>query len=201
MDDTGSPVEDIQAVYDDLESDMLADFFKYVETHQNYTWMHWNMRDINYGFSAIEHRFKVLGGEPVHIHESKKLDLARSLTEIYGVRYITHSRLENLVKKNRISDSDFLAGAKEAVAFENGEYVKLHQSTLRKVDVIANIAERVVARKLKTEAKWLERHGPYPIAAVEYAKEHWLVSMLTLIALGYTIFQFVMKLLQVETSQ
>ena len=53
-------------------------------------YMHWNMRDINYGFPAIEHRYRVLGGNPVIIDDDKKLDLARLLIDIYGVGYAGH---------------------------------------------------------------------------------------------------------------
>ena len=48
-------------------------------------------------------------------------------------------RLENLLEKNFIKPRDFLSGPQEAAAPENRNCVGLHQSTLRKVDVIANV--------------------------------------------------------------
>lgn len=56
------------------------------------------------------------------------------------------------MEKNHITKLDFLTGAEEASAFEAKEYVKLHQSTLRKVDVIAIIAVMAHEGTLKTEA-------------------------------------------------
>jgi len=52
-----------------------------------------------------------------------------------------------------------LTGEDEARAFEQRNYVGLHQSTLRKVDVIANILSRVQDRALKTNTTRWEMHG------------------------------------------
>jgi len=149
--------------------------------------MHWNMRDINYGFQAIEHRYTVLGGTPTRVEESRKFDLARELIAIYGVGYIGHPRLENLVEKNKITNRDFLVGAQEAAAFENKEFVRLHQSTLRKVDILANIAERAANDSLSTNATWRERYGFHPSVIVELIKEHWFYSLLGLLALIFSL--------------
>ena len=52
--------EETRSRYDELEGEMLNEFFDFVATQKNMRWVHWNMRDINYGFQAIEHRYKVL---------------------------------------------------------------------------------------------------------------------------------------------
>ena len=67
-------IEDIESQYYQLEKDMLEDFFQFVKENRTRKWLHWNMRDINYGFKAIEHRFEVLGGKPICIEESCKID-------------------------------------------------------------------------------------------------------------------------------
>lgn len=155
----GVPFDQIEAHYDDLERQMLDAFFQHVGSHRGMKYLHWNMRDINYGFAAIEHRHRVLGGVPVVIEDDKKMDLARLLIDIYGVAYIGHPRLETLLAKNSIKPRDFLTGPQEAEAFEKRNFVGLHQSTLRKVDVIANLAERARSRQLKTNTTWWELHG------------------------------------------
>lgn len=185
---------DIVNKYDELERAMLDEFFDFVRTHQNFIWMHWNMRDINYGFQAIEHRYTVLGGTPIRCEEHRKFDLSRGLIAIYGVKYIEHPRLESLVEKNKISNRNFLVGAQEAAAFDNKEFVKLHQSTLRKVDILANVVERAANNSLVTNATWQERYGFHPSAIVELIKEHWAYSFLGVFALifslarGWTLF-------------
>ena len=172
-----------------LEEGMLNEFFEYAKTHQRSQWLHWNMRDINYGFAALEHRFQVLGGTSVEIPEDNRHDLARILISIYGVGYAGHPRLESLMAKNKITTRDFLIGAEEAKAFENGDYVKLHQSTLRKVDVIANIAERAENETLQTNSSWWEIHGGTLGALGEWLKEHWIVSVVSAIgSIGATIY-------------
>ena len=42
-------VADIESHYDELEKAMLAEFFEYAKEHKTYFWIHWNMRDMNYG--------------------------------------------------------------------------------------------------------------------------------------------------------
>lgn len=176
------PLDKISENYDELEKLMLEKFYDYANSHITHKWLHWNMRDINYGFPAISHRYQVLGGESKEIHESSLVDLARLITALYGVGYIGHPRLEKLVEKNKITAKDFLTGAEEAVAFNNKEYVKLHQSTLRKVDILANIIERADNNSLKTNSTWKDRYGNYLEAIGEYLSETWWAKALAFIA-------------------
>jgi hypothetical protein len=171
-------IEDIEANYDDLEKKMLKEFYEYVLTHHNHLWLHWNMRDINYGFPALTHRCLVLGGKPVDIHESQLIDLAHILVGMFGVGYAGHPRLTWLIKENNITDRDFLSGEDEAKAFEGREYVRLHQSTLRKVDILANIFSRTANGTLKTRASKKEIYGSYLRYVAELAREHWIVTVL-----------------------
>jgi len=172
------PPEDIETRYDELEKKMLGEFYDFLESHASYDWVHWNMRDINYGFAALEHRFKVLRGKPkARLDESKKHDLSRINVALYGPSYIAHTRMKKLMEKNDIKALDFLDGAGEAAAFENKEFVKLHQSTLRKVDIISNILGRVIDGTLKTDANWRDQYGIHPAALIELAVKHWLFSL------------------------
>ena len=157
---------------------MLGAFFDFAKTRLDYTWLHWNMRDSNYGFAALEHRYQVHGGEPVEIPEVCRRDLSRLLVELYGGNYADHPRLQKLMEQNNISDRDFLNGEEEARAFHNGEYVRLHQSTLRKVGVISEIVYRVAQSTLETKAKPYEIYGNVWVASIERIKEHWLIWLL-----------------------
>jgi hypothetical protein len=75
----GYSATDLEQHYNELEKLMLDEFSEYVGLHKLHLWLHWNMRDINYGFPAIVHRHKVLKGEPEEIDESKLFDLSRLL--------------------------------------------------------------------------------------------------------------------------
>lgn len=157
----GIKASQIDQHYDELEKQMLDEFYAFVDRHRTYNWVHWNMRDINYGFQAIDHRYKVLGGDPIEIQETNKIDMARTMVNYYGVGYVGHPRLQKLVERNRITDRDFLSGAEEAAAFEEADHVKLHLSTLRKVDVMANIAHRFEEGTLETNARFRDKYGTF----------------------------------------
>lgn len=75
-------IESINVHYDELEKKMLKEFYDYAEKHKNDTWLHWDMRNINYGFVALEHRYKVLGGNPLEIHESCGRDTKEIETKV-----------------------------------------------------------------------------------------------------------------------
>ncbi|HEY0020460.1 MAG TPA: hypothetical protein VGC13_29450 [Longimicrobium sp.] len=177
-----TPSSAITQEYDRLERAMLDEYFEFVRTHQGYKWVHWNMRDINYGFLAIEHRYRVLGGDPLSIDDSRKYDLSRLLVGRYGVQYIGHPRLESLLEKNKITTLNFLPGKEEADAFDSGDYVRLHQSTLRKADVLASILERAADGTLKTNSRWYHKYGVSPAALGEVIKEHWTFVLFAFLA-------------------
>jgi len=83
------------------------------------------------------------------------------------------------MEKNHITARDLLDGPGEAEAFETKEFVKLHQSTLRKVDVLANILGRLIDGSLKTNATWRDRHGVHPKIVLEYIAKHWVFALIT----------------------
>jgi len=167
--------------YDELERAMLKEFYDFVSKHSTQMWVHWNMRDINFGFPALAHRYKVLGATPTEIPHERLFDVSRVLVMKYGVGYMKHPRLENLIKHNDITMLNFLSGAQEAEAFDKREYYKLHQSTLRKVDNIANIVERAVADRLKTLSGWSDRTGISLKEVAVAVQNHWLIALLVLV--------------------
>jgi hypothetical protein len=152
------------------------------------------MRDINYGFAAIEHRHRVLGGDPIVVEDNRKFDLARLMIDIYGVAYTGHPRLESIMKKNDIKPLDFMTGREEADAFDGGDYVGLHRSTLRKVDVIANLAERTHNKHLRSNATWWQMHGGSIKGVIDWAADN---KFIVLIAGGASIIGLVVTLVTV----
>lgn len=169
---------DIEDRYSELEKEALASFFEYVHSHVGYIWMHWAMRDINFGFQALAHRYRVLGGIPIDIPESQLFDLSRALVSIYGSNYVQHKRLPNLVTLNGMTHAEFLRGDEEAHAFETRDYYRLHLSTLRKVDILANIALRADQGTLRTESQFLSSSRLFLAASGEWLREHWLPNIL-----------------------
>lgn len=172
------PFVEITNNYDLLEKQMLTDFLCFLESHKDYQWIHWNMRDINYGFEAISHRAEILKIKKFDLLDSNKYDLARLLIDKYGDRYSDNPRLPNLLKMNRLEPKNWLNGEEEALAFDNQEYVKLHQSTLTKVNAFSKILKLAAQDKLKTKSKMKDIYGITPQGIFERIKDNWLYSLI-----------------------
>ncbi|MBN6364413.1 hypothetical protein ABN057_18005 [Providencia alcalifaciens] len=174
---------------DSLEFHLLDNYFNFLSVYSSCTFIHWNMRDNNYGFQALQHRFSVLGGSPTILSDDRKIDLARITLSIYGRDYIGHAdsngrkgRMLALVEKNNIADQDAMPGEEEASAYVNGKFRELEMSTLRKVDILCNIAERVHDRTLKTNNKWYKPKSYHPYYLFSLIKEHPMYITLLVIA-------------------
>lgn len=137
-----------------LERSMLDKFFQYLAQHRGAEFIHWNMRDLTFGFQAIEHRYESLGGKPLRVDEHRRHDLALSMLRMYGENYAEHPILETLARKNNLSVAGLLHGQSEAQAFEQGQYLAVAQSVQGKVKLIAEIVDRAKTGSLKTDADW-----------------------------------------------
>ena len=181
-------LDDIEKHLDELEKDMLADFYSHLFKYQLMKFLHWNMRDANYGFQAIEHRYRVLCGRdanPFVVDDKNKTDLPRILKDIYGSDYIDHPRMEKLLRKNDLVSLGFLSGKEEAKAFECGNFAGLHQSTLRKVTVIADIADLANGGNLKTNTGWWGMHGGHTFTFLTWLGDH---PIFTIAGIAVSIF-------------
>ncbi|MEG2651617.1 MAG: hypothetical protein RSA63_12150, partial [Eubacterium sp.] len=145
--------------YDELEKEMLHTFFQFVSINKEKNWIHWNMRDTNYGFKALEHRARVLGIEPSKISDDHKIDLALLLMQRYGSQYEPNPRMQNLIEKNNIRPKDFLNGKDEATAFDNQDYIRLGMSAASKVDAFSSILNLSFDNKLLVDTKKLDIYG------------------------------------------
>lgn len=126
----------------------------------------------------------ILGTKPIDIKDENKFDLARLLIDKYGKGYSGHPRLSSILEMNKISNRNWMNRDDEAKAFDNKEFVKLHQSTLAKVDVIENILKLSAEENLKTKSKLKDIYGISPQALYELTKDNWLYSLvLTIISI------------------
>lgn len=175
--------------YDDLEKEMLSDFSSFVNQNENHKWIHWNMRDSNYGFEAINNRIKILKGTIFKIPDDFKYDFPRILGRIFTIGYEKskpEGRLLNLAKRNKISTVNAMTGKAEADAFDNKKYLSLHMSTLRKVDIIESIIRRVENEELKVNVKKKQIYGLTFNGLISIIKETpWLLIVFSL--MGYFI--------------
>lgn len=175
--------------YDEIELKMLNEFSNFVKKHSTSKWIHWNMRDSNYGFVAINNRIRILKGNQFEIPDDLKYDFPRIIGLIYTHGYEKNKpkgRLLNLAERNHISPINALTGAEEADAFDNKEYLKLHISTLRKVDIIDTIINRTETDSLKVCSSKKHIYGLTLPGIVSIIKETpWLLIIASI--LGYLI--------------
>lgn len=167
--------------YDSLEKNMLNDFYAYAKKHKDYKWLHWNMRDSNYGFEAIANRYKILKGEAFEIDEDRRFDIPRILSKIYTYEYEVDrpdGKLLNLANRNQITAIDALKGIDESTAFENKKYLELHKSTLRKVDIIDTIIDRADKRILIVNTSPIKIYGLSISGIIEIVKNNWILILL-----------------------
>ena len=126
--------EHIEDHYDTLEGKMLKKFYSFLRENQSHLWVHWNMRDINFGFEAIAHRYKVLTGEDSPIlPDENRVCLPALISAIYGYNYIDNPKMYNLMDMNGGKHRNIMTGKDEVKAFEQKQFFKMHQSTMAKV--------------------------------------------------------------------
>lgn len=176
-----------QPEYDALELAMLTEFTDFIKGHPTAKWVHWNMRDSNYGFLAINNRLRILNGQPYVIPDDLKFDYPRILQLIYSEEYEVNrpkGRLLNLAERNSISTVNAMTGQEEADAFDNKEYLKLHMSTLRKVDMIQVIINKTESDELQVNSSKAQIYGLTFKGILVLIKETpWLLLVFT--AIGY----------------
>lgn len=173
----------IKDKYDSIEKVMLEEFNNFIKKHQDALWIHWNMSNINYGFQAIEHRYKVLTKkEASKVSDSKKFNLSKMILGIYGKDCVEHPRMPNLMKLNGGTHRDYLTGDEEVTAFENQEYFKLHKSTIGKTNWFESMYEKLQTRKIKTSKSNL----PNKISTF---LEHPYIKLLGFIAVLFALYK------------
>ncbi len=175
--------DQIEEHYDDLEAEMLSNFYTFVKDRQDYNWLHWNMSNINYGFETIEHRYRVLTDKfPPKINDSKRYNLSSLISGIYGNHYVDDPKMPKLMDLNGGKHRDFLNGKEEVETFEKKEYLKLHKSTMCKVYFFQSIFHKLTKKKINTQ------HSNIP-AKLNRIVESLPVKILGLIAVLFTVFQ------------
>jgi len=154
--------ENIVQRYDQIESELLERFYEFVRDRRAQNWIHWNMRNLVYGFEHLEHRYRaLLHKEAPQIPVEVRINLSDVLKDRYGSDYAPDPRMINLMKMNGDLDQRFLDGAGEAEAFRNGQFIRMNSSTMSKVDFFAHVIKLMESGKLRTAASslgaWVDR--------------------------------------------
>jgi len=180
--------ENVREKFDEIELNLLTNFYSFVRERKDKFWVHWNMRNLTYGFEHLEHRFRVLGkNDAAVIPVERRVNLNDMLSDRYGSNYAGHPRLPSLMKINGGEHRHFLNGQEEVEAFREDQFIKMHNSTLCKVGFFHSVIRKMVRGTLKTSSKgWgalLDR-----LFESRFAKAVALIG--TLVSLGIAAWQF-----------
>lgn len=145
---------DVEARYDDIEREILTQFFDFARDRREKYWIHWNMRSVVFGFEHLEHRYRVLTGkEPPSISVEVRLNLNDVLKRRYGPDYAPDPRMTSLMEMNGARLQGFLSGAEEAEAFKAKDFIRMNMSTIAKVGFFSFVISSAQKGKLKTAGK------------------------------------------------
>lgn len=181
------PREEVRERFDEVEHKLLQDFYDFVRDRRDKYWVHWNMRNLTFGFEHLEHRYRVLGGNnaPV-IPVERRLNLNDLLADRYGGGYAAHPKLKSLMELNGGMHRDFLSGAEEVQAFQNNEFIRMHNSTLCKVGFFSSVIHKLLRGRLRTASRGL---GVVLDRAFESRSAKGIGLIATLLTIGIGLWQ------------
>lgn len=140
--------------FDEVEFELLSQFYRFIRDRRDKYWVHWNMRNLTFGFEHLEHRYRALGGKDACvIAVEQRLNLNDLIADRYGADYAKHPKMLSLMERNGGRHRDFLDGKEEVVAFSNKEFLRMHNSTLAKIGFFSSAMRKLVSGKLNTASK------------------------------------------------
>jgi hypothetical protein len=139
---------------DEVEKLLLERFYAFVREHRDLYWVHWNMRNLTFGFEHLEHRFRILHrSDPPSIPVERRLNLNDLLAMRYGKSYANDPKLQDLMELNGGVHRHFLTGKDEVEAFKKNEFIRMHNSTLCKVGFMQSVMRKMTTGRLRTRSK------------------------------------------------
>jgi hypothetical protein len=150
----GIPKDDVAARYDEIESKLLSDFYGFVKGVRDKYWVHWQMKSVTFGFEHIEHRYEYLTKEKPHpIPVENRINLVDCLRQRYGDNFAPHPQMREFMLLQGELPRSFLMGEEESNCFGRKEFVKMHASTISKVQFFAYAITLALKGKLRTAGK------------------------------------------------
>ena len=144
----------VEERYDDIERELLIQFYDFARDRREKYWIHWNMRNVVYGFEHLEHRYRVLTKkEPPSIPIEVRLNLNDILKRRFGADYAPDPRMASLMELNGGRIQGFLTGKEESEAFKNQDFIRMNTSTIAKVGFFSFVISSAQRGKLKTKAR------------------------------------------------
>lgn len=150
----GIPKSEVSTRFPEVERQLLQEFFDFARDRRDKFWVHWNMRNLTYGFEHLEHRYRVLGGQnaPV-IPIERRINLNDILANKFGKDFAAHPKQQSLMEMNGGKHRHYLTGIEEVEAFKANDFIRMHQSTLVKVGFFQQVLRKLITGKLITSSK------------------------------------------------
>jgi hypothetical protein len=150
------PRDEVIQRFDEVELALLSHFYRFIRDRRDKYWVHWNMRNLTFGFEHLDHRYRALGGtDACVIAVERRLNLNDLIADRYGADYAKHPKMVSLMEQNGGRHRDFLDGKEEAAAFANKEFMRMHASTLSKIGFFSSAIRKIINGKLNTASKGL----------------------------------------------
>jgi hypothetical protein len=150
------PRGQITQEFDRVEARLLERFYEFIRDRREKHWVHWNMKNIVYGFEHIEQRYRTLTQkEPPAIPVEVRISLNDILRDRYGSDYAGNPKMLSLVLLNGERDQRFMIGKEEAEAFKNHEFIRMHNSTICKVEFFGHVVQLMRKGKLIVSSRQL----------------------------------------------
>ncbi len=145
---------EVEARYDDVERELLTQFYNFALDRREKYWIHWNMRNVVFGFEHLEHRYRTLTkNEPPSIPVEVRINLNDILKERYGNDYARDPKMLSLMELNGGKVQGFLSGKDESEAFKARDFIRMHTSTIAKVGFFSFVITSTRNGKLVTAAR------------------------------------------------
>lgn len=148
------PIDEIQYSYRDLELRILKLFNEFVRRHNSCNWIHWDMKNIHFGFEAIKHRYEKIFGDLKNYNEipiNNKTNLRAIIEGMYGESFVNGpDKLKSLLVCNsgNIESNVYLSSNVESTEFERKNFINVIQSVDLKTDFIKNATIKLMNRRL-----------------------------------------------------
>lgn len=138
---------------DERERALLIAFYEYLGARQDVRIVHWNMNNADYGYVAINARYRWLFEEspPASFPTTRMLDLDSVIEAQYGEGYAPHPKLKNLAALNKLSQRYWLQGADEPAKASTGDLAAVQRSTSEKARAVARLARLLLDGDLATQ--------------------------------------------------
>lgn len=190
------PKANVAERFPEVEKKLLDEFYEFVRDRRDKYWVHWNMRNLTYGFEHLEHRYRVLdGGNPPVIPVERRINLNDVVARKYGSNFAKHPKQKSLMEMNGGLHRHFLTGEEEVEAFKAGDFIRMHNSTLVKVGFFRQVLLKLLKGKLKTATNGI---GVTIDRIFEHRAARIVGAAATLISVGVAIWQIAIWALPTE---